>query len=57
MWQMKKIFKKARPWQVVGLTGLVAVVIIISYGTSTLWGRGGAQQPPPPEGSPQVAKE
>jgi HlyD family secretion protein len=49
-----KILKRSKPWQMVGLAGLAAVVIIGSYGASTLLGgREGAQQPPPTE-SPKV---
>lgn len=49
MGAVMNLFKRLKPWQVVGLTALVAVVIIGSFGASTLSGRGGAQQPPPTE--------
>src|ERR687896_1377064 len=54
MGAVMKILKRLKPWQMVGLAGLAAVVIIGSYGASTLsGGRGGAQQPPRTE-SPKV---
>ena len=43
------ILKKLRPWQTAGLTALVAVVMIGSYGASTLLGKSEAQQPAPTE--------
>jgi multidrug efflux pump subunit AcrA (membrane-fusion protein) len=57
MGAVMKFLKRLKPWQVVGLSGLAAIVIIGSYGASTLSSRGGAQQPPPTEESQQVAVE
>ena len=51
------VFKRLKPWQMVGLASLVAVVVVAALGASTLSDWGGAQQPPPPEGSQQVAVE
>jgi multidrug efflux pump subunit AcrA (membrane-fusion protein) len=50
------ILRNLKPWHIVGLAALVAVVIIGSYGASTLSGRGGAQQPPPTENQEGVAE-
>jgi HlyD family secretion protein len=50
MGKTKKIFKKARPWQVVALTALVAAITIGAYVFPRLSEQGGAQQPPPTEG-------
>jgi hypothetical protein len=41
------ILKRLRLWQTAGLTALVAVVMIGSYGASTLSGKSEAQQPAP----------
>jgi hypothetical protein len=50
------ILRNLKPWHIVGLAALVAVVIIGSYGASTLSGRGGAQQPPPTENQEGVPR-
>lgn len=50
------ILRNLKPWHIVGLATLVAVVIIGSYGASALSGRGGAQQPPPPENQETTAE-
>jgi multidrug efflux pump subunit AcrA (membrane-fusion protein) len=50
MGKTKKIFKKARPWQVVALTALVAAITIGAYVFPRLSEQGGAQQPPPAGG-------
>jgi multidrug efflux pump subunit AcrA (membrane-fusion protein) len=51
------VFKRLKPWQMVGLASLVAVAVVAAFGASTLSGRGGVQQPPPTEESQQVAVE
>jgi multidrug efflux pump subunit AcrA (membrane-fusion protein) len=55
MGAVMKSFKRLKPWQIVGLSALMAVVVVAALGASTLSGRGGAQQLPPIEGSKPMA--
>jgi multidrug efflux pump subunit AcrA (membrane-fusion protein) len=41
----------------IGLASLLTVVVVAALGAANLSGRGGTQQPTPPEGSQQVAVE